>query len=614
MKIALIYPPFGSLDGPYISIPVLGAYLRSRDIGVDVLDANIELFSRLLNPDNMTNALGFAVNRFTCLNSSAELSFIEAYEYMRLVMALRTVDVRGRGRSGTNIGEIIENAKNAVRISCAVYYPEIIEYIESYRILNYISKYRKFSSQQILSALEDNTGLLPEVLDPIVREFIKDRELSLVGISATFPDQIHAAFRCAKVIKEVCPNTHVVLGGAFVSCHMRNITNTGIFKYVDSLIVDEGEIPLEMLALELQKSQPDLGPDLDNVPNLIYCKDNKIVINHKTAAPPLETLPPPAYELLPLDKYILSGSKMPILLRLSRGCYWSRCSFCRTKLSFIHGHNQPPADYLLRQIIAVKEKTGSAIINFTDDSASLDVLEALSQRIIEENIALRWSVNVRFDKRFTIERALLFRRAGCFSVFIGLESYNDRVLRLMKKGTSTALIDEVLSNLAWAGLGVILYMIVGFPTETEEEAIAGFEKVKTLYTEGKITHFRYHSFNIAPYSDIYDNPSHYHIDKMIKHDGEDLAPPISDFQCAGMSREQASALEITFNNFIKPEKTTEKTHDANTLLINNMVYNINYNAVELADDIKVETARITPGMPFYEWLETTTKTYKQGGN
>ncbi|MBF0515637.1 MAG: radical SAM protein [Nitrospirae bacterium] len=607
MDIALIYPPFGALDAPYISIPVLAAYLKSKNINVHVLDANIEFFRTLLNPDKLKKAEDFAMKRFIELNTARELSFIEAYEYLRLVMVHSTMDTGNTRHSGNNISDRIESAKEAVRLAGVLYYPEIIEYIESFRILNYLNKYKKFSSRQIIRALEDNTGLIPDIVDPLIREFIKGNRISLAGISVTFPDQIHAALRCAKIIKEIFPDLYVVLGGAFVSCYMRNIKNTDIFRYVDGLIVDEGEIPLERLVVELQKPEP----DMKNIPNLIYCKDNKIIINDLIPAPPMEELPAPAYELLPLDKYILSGNQMPILFRLSRGCYWSRCSFCRTKLSFIHGHNQPSAEYLFNQIAGIIAKTGTSIISFTDDSASLSLLEDLSKRLIKDKVAINWSVNVRFDKKFTLERALLFRKAGCISVFIGLESYNDRILRLMKKGTSTSLIDEVLSNLAWAGLGVVLYMIVGFPTETVEEAIEGFEKVKVLYLEGRITHFRYHQFNLSPYSDIYDNPEAYHIKGIVKHTDEDLDPPLFDFDCEGMSRSKAAELEIAFNSFTRQDSAGGGIDlNANRLLINSRSYIINYDMRSISNDIRTDSALIAAGTPFSRWLENHPKTYK----
>lgn len=549
MKVLLIYPPFGAIESPYISIPTLAAYLCSRGIEVHALDANLIFFQKILSPDNIKNCMGYAENRLHTLNNMPYLSFSENVEYLRLVNVLKNApdftDSFYDNLSNKSMKELYKEVnliKFAISLASMPYFPEGVVFMEEHKVLSYNSRYKKFSTKDIIMSM-DCEGILGDILESSITEFLESEKFDIVGISATFPDQVHAAFKCASIVKKAAPEIHVTMGGAYVSCHLRNLNDTVLFKCVDSFVLDEGELPLERLVEELSGPSPDLG----KVPGLIYLSGS--VIRKNSVVPPiaLESLPVPAYDIFPLDEYLLPRNNMPIPFRLSRGCYWAKCAFCRTELSLIHHYDQSRADYLCDQIEALIKQTGSRIFLFTDDSSSPEILEALSRELIERQINISWTTNLRFDPKLTIERCMLYRQAGCYMVYMGLEAYNDRILRLMKKGTTIKLVDRVLSNMSWAGLRISVYMIVGFPTETEAEAVETAEDIKRLLEEGLISRYMYHTFNITPYSDVYNNPQSYGISKIHPPEGQDLDAPVFGFEGTGMSRGRAMQLEGTFN-------------------------------------------------------------------
>ena len=51
MKIALIYPPTADPTAPYLSVPALTGYLRSKGVDVLPIDANIECYDLLLRSE-----------------------------------------------------------------------------------------------------------------------------------------------------------------------------------------------------------------------------------------------------------------------------------------------------------------------------------------------------------------------------------------------------------------------------------------------------------------------------------------------------------------------------------------------------------------------------------
>jgi hypothetical protein len=130
---------------------------------------------------------------------------------------------------------------------------------------------------------------------------------------------------------------------------------------------------------------------------------------------------------------------------------------------------------------------------------------------------------------------------------MGLECYNDRILRLMNKGISTKLIDRVLSEAARGGLPIHANMIVGFPTETEEEALDSFKRIWELHKNGLIRSYVYSPFQILPYSRIGRRLEEFGITRVTAPEGQDLDPPISQFEGKGMDRKRSRELACRFN-------------------------------------------------------------------
>ena len=82
--ILLINPPFGPLNGPYISIPVLAAYLKKKSLKIEALDASLVLYKKIIFSDIIENKKKYINKRFLELNNKATLSFKETNEFVLL--------------------------------------------------------------------------------------------------------------------------------------------------------------------------------------------------------------------------------------------------------------------------------------------------------------------------------------------------------------------------------------------------------------------------------------------------------------------------------------------------------------------------------------------------
>jgi len=67
------------------------------------------------------------------------------------------------------------------------------------------------------------------------------------------------------------------------------------------------------------------------------------------------------------------------------------------------------------------------------------------------------------------EMLLAIKDAGCIGLGVGVESGSDRLLKHMKKGVTTGIMREKAKLLKEVGMYWLAMIIVGLPTETEEE-------------------------------------------------------------------------------------------------------------------------------------------------
>lgn len=592
VDLILINPPFSLPDKPYISVPTLAAYLKQKGLSVHGIDANIEFWREFLSSENLLASKKFAEQRLTELNERRELDFAQMLEYTRLLAALKETQAAEKKFSALFEPYPLSNVEKfslfsrALKLASTPHFPESIEFIHENGYISYTSGESFFSSESILRSLE-KPSLYSRTLEKMLPQMLKPYATPLIGISLTFPEQVLPAFKCAQIMKRCFPEAHITIGGAFVSCHMREFAHTGFFDVVDSFILDDGEEPLETLSRELASQ----SPDFSLVPGLVYLSGTKIVRNSPASPIDMNLLPPPDYSIFSIDRYLIKRSSMALLFRLSRGCYWGKCTFCRTELPVIDCHSQPSAEHIFNQLQAVITQTGVKIFHFTDDAASPEIVEELSQKIIEAGVKIKWVTHFRFDPRLTVERLNRYKQAGCHTINLGLESYSARILALMKKGISETLVERVLTDLSTAGIPAVVYMIVGFPTETEEEAGNSYKKLVGLKERGLIKRTIYTPFALVAYSAISVNPEKFGITRIHTEPGVDLMPPIMDFDSTGMERTRMFHLFTKF--MTKPRSSvpptgqrSRSTAPAPVLQLHNGRFHANFNVEKIQQKIQ----------------------------
>jgi hypothetical protein len=196
-------------------------------------------------------------------------------------------------------------------------------------------------------------------------------------------------------------------------------------------------------------------------------------------------------------------------LTVAHGCYWKKCSFCDVSLDYISRYETASASLLVDRIEAIVAETGQSGFHFVDEAAPPKILKALAQELLERNVHITWWGNIRFEKTFTPELAVLLAKSGCIAVSGGLEVASDRLLALMKKGVSVEQVAQVTKGFADAGILVHAYLMYGFPTQSLQETVDALEYVRQLFVNGCIHSGFFHRFTCTVHSPVGKEPQAY---------------------------------------------------------------------------------------------------------
>jgi len=368
----------------------------------------------------------------------------------------------------------------------------------------------------------------------------------LVGLSVLFNSQMVFAFLVAALIREK-KEIRIVLGGARIGVmyHPERLfkepwtfstkekaRQLEFGRYVDYIIPGEGEAALLNLCMAQDEK------DLEEVPNLIYMKDHEVKTNPPEVIHDLSQIPEPDFSDFDLAKYIVPKVALPFLS--SRGCPWGRCAFCTHHHSYLICR-ELEIEECLRQIRHLKEHYGTPFINFYDEMIPPDRFRDLAQAMVDEEIEIFYAAYAKPTRKFDLDLLKLIYRSGGRVIMWGVESASQRILNLMRKGTRIEEVERVLQCAKRAGLMNLIFIMFGFPTETEAEF---YETLNFLERNQDCIHaLSKGKFVLAEGSLVQKRPERFAITKIQEAAGSRTYNRIFDYQVSeGLSPKEVSAL------------------------------------------------------------------------
>lgn len=546
MKISLLFPPTWHPSQPYLSLPSLTGFLNQagvrnvtqRDLGIELLDAVLtrrygeEVYARLVDKRRKLER-----------ERSGETGPSSHEHYMRVVEALDRFPY---------LIDQVEPAKASLRgedfydidryRECLFLIDKWLELVSTLSfptrmtvVDNQFGSYSIYSSKDLQRAIrdEEQNPYIELFREQFLPSILADQP-DLIGVSITATSQIIPGLTLCRLIKEANPEAHLTIGGSIFTRLVDNLRRcTSLFELTDDFIVFEGETALLELVNQLEGKR-----DFSKVPNLIYRQNGRVTVNQPFYSENINEIPAPNYDGFPLGGYLAPSTVLPV--QFSRGCYYKDCAFCALTLDHQNFRQKDPGK-TVDELQRLSEKYHTPYFFFTDECLALSPTKRLCQQMRERNLNLQWTAEMRFEKNLSRELLTLMRDAGCLKIVFGLESYNQRVMDFMKKGIVQASVRRITEDCLDRGIAIHCYVIVGFPTETEEEAL----DTMNFIVDNTPLHSSYGFscqpclFDLEKEAPIMGDPGSYGIRRIMRPASEDLSLGFFYEVQEGMTPEQA---------------------------------------------------------------------------
>jgi anaerobic magnesium-protoporphyrin IX monomethyl ester cyclase len=549
VKISLLFPPSWHPSQPYLSLPSLTGFLNQAGVNnVIQRDLNIEALDTMLNAKYGQDIYVRLLDKIKQLENgqSGETGPNSKEHYTRIVESLDRFPY---------LIDRIELAKETLRseefydmeryrdslflidkwleLVSSIYFPTRMTVVD-----NQFSSYSIYSSKDLVRAIndEEQNPYLELFRSQFLPSILADQP-DLIGVSITATSQIIPGLTLCRLIKQANPDIHLTIGGSIFTRLVDNLRRCpSLFDLTDDFIVFEGEIALLELVNQLSGKR-----DMSKVPNLIYRQNGKITVNQPFYSENINELPAPNYDGFPLGRYLAPYTVLPV--QFSRGCYYKDCAFCALTLDHQNFRQKDPGK-TADDLQMLSEKYQTPYFFFTDECFALSPTKRLCQQLVDRQLNLQWTCEMRFEKNLSRDLLTQMRDAGCLKIVFGLESFNQRIMDFMKKGIKQDSVRRITEDCLDLGIAIHCYIIVGFPTEVEEEAL----ETMNFIVDNERLHSSYGFscqpclFDLEKEAPIMSDPGSYGIRRIMRPASEDMSLGFFYEVQSGMTPEQAERL------------------------------------------------------------------------
>jgi radical SAM superfamily enzyme YgiQ (UPF0313 family) len=287
----------------------------------------------------------------------------------------------------------------------------------------------------------------------------------IIGLTA-MTHEINQAAHVASKLKEQL-KVPAIIGG----CHVTALPERTLaeFPVFDYGIFGEGEKTFTEL---LQNIKQDTTSDLFSVKGLVFRDGGRIVVNGTRpflTSDELDTLPYPAFHYYyGYNRLALTDKHSYYTMFSSRGCPF-HCAFCMQVLG--RKVRRRSAQGIFQEMEYAIERYGAHTFNFADEIFLFDSKE--TRELLGMMIAkgfperIKWSGLTRANY-VNKELIALAKKAGCFSLEMGVESGDDGILKAIGKGITVEQVKRVVKIIKEEGISLGAYFILGHPNETRE--------------------------------------------------------------------------------------------------------------------------------------------------
>lgn len=290
---------------------------------------------------------------------------------------------------------------------------------------------------------------------------IKKKDISAVGITCTTPTYTTTLEICNQ-LKKLFPDIITILGGiqATILPEEAVMPNS-----IDFVVIREGEITILELIDTIEK-----GGNISKIRGIAYKSHGKVIINRpREFIKNLDEIPFPAWHLFS-RKYTYPDSlyKKTFPIITSRGCP-GKCSFCNNNMG--RKFRSRSAKNVADEIEFLVHSYHAKEIHIWDDNFTTNkkrifqIRDEIKSRKLEVKFAFPNGIRADF---LSEEILLCLKDMGTYSISLGIESGNQKILERAGKEIKLKKVNEIINIAKSLKMETWAFFIIGLPGETKE--------------------------------------------------------------------------------------------------------------------------------------------------
>ncbi|TCP55938.1 radical SAM superfamily enzyme YgiQ (UPF0313 family) [Tumebacillus sp. BK434] len=463
-KVMLVFPPTTEARlFPYLSLPMITAYLRRQGVEVGQYDFNLDVCHRLFSKQRLREFL----------QESERTSQGLLKEEYRAELARYLLEHHDRLWQ-----DVIEKKSGSVRDTAASlpFVRQGVELLlegsvlrEELTSLEKIAKRAlEFELAEEPAAYAGKDPAATELYERL-RETLLQEQPDVFAVSVAYYSQLLPTLLLARWVKELRPQTFVIVGGQQMMLRGEQICAIPAFvRHLDGIGLGAGEETMDKLMQALAGQLPQA-----EVPDFVWLQQGQIGRRGPRSTVGIQQVPTPDFAGLNVKGYL--HEEFHFGLTTCVGCYYGRCVFCSygNRSRREGSYQQKTARQLARECRELIETYGVTRINFVDENTNLRLVKHAMRLLREQGYTLQFTTRNRLEECLLDEAFVQeLKELGCVLMSAGYETNSQRLLDKLDKGVQASHYQPIIDNLHRAGIPLQLAIMGGILDETPEEVAA----------------------------------------------------------------------------------------------------------------------------------------------
>lgn len=270
-------------------------------------------------------------------------------------------------------------------------------------------------------------------------------------------------------IKALYPEIVVLVGG--FSCYNADIGRQA-FPECDYMCIGEADLTVGPLVEALAR-----GERPSDQPGVLSRFDSE---NYRYIPAPmahnLDQIAFPQYEWADLSLYRNYNGYQLTPIIASRGCRWSRCTFCAERF---YWRIRSPQNFVDELEWLVDRGCHLFMFNESDLNGMPDRVMEICDEIVRRGLhnKVKLTGQLRIHKKSTRQFFEKLRAANFVALRFGVDAFSANTLRLQKKGYTVDMISQNLKDCWEVGIFTEVNWVIGVPGETEADVEEGIQLI-----------------------------------------------------------------------------------------------------------------------------------------